>query len=224
MNNEGLLAGVDGVAWSDLEHAYGPATDIPAMLRAVAGDDDASRDRAITALFGSICHQGDVYEAAAEAVPFIAELARDAAMTPDHRRLLVALLGCIAAGEDEEARDAVAAQFAALLTPLAGANARMDWNLAFAASQVADSAGASTGLLDGLAGQTADPQLPAALALTRALVTGAPASDALELAAASLRDDDRGQSDDERAENPTRWPRALAELLFEEGFEQEDVR
>ena len=185
MNNEGLLADVDGVAWSDLEHAYGPATDIPAMLRAVAGDDDASRDRAITALFGSICHQGDVYEAAA---------------------------------------DAVAAQFAALLTPLAGANARMDWNLAFAASQVADSAGASTGLLDGLAGQTADPQLPAALALTRALVTGAPASDALELAAASLRDDDRGQSDDERAENPTRWPRALAELLFEEGFEQEDVR
>jgi hypothetical protein len=223
MNSDGLLAGLDDVAWSRLEHAYGPATDVPDMLRAVAEGDDASRDKAISDLFGSICHQGDVYEAAGPSVPFIAHLALDAAMTSGHRRLLVALLGHVAAG-DEEAREAVSHQFPALLARLAGADPRMNWNLAFAASQVPEAAAPATALVDSLVGTTGDPQLLAALVLTRALVAGSSPTAAAELAAESLRDDDLGQSEDVRGEDPERWPRSLAGLLFEEGFEQEDVR
>lgn len=65
-----MLDQLDEVPWEKLTHAYGSASDVPAMLRALAeGDPDA-----LSELFGNIWHQGTVYEATAFAVPFLIEL------------------------------------------------------------------------------------------------------------------------------------------------------
>ena len=37
------LDGLDQVNWPRLKHAYGPATDVPAMLRELARDGEASQ-------------------------------------------------------------------------------------------------------------------------------------------------------------------------------------
>ena len=93
-----MLDGLDQVEWSNISHAFGPATNVPWLLRAVAGSDQAARDAAIPELWGTIWHQGTVYEASAYAVPFLARIARQAAMPDSDRAMLVALLGAIAAG------------------------------------------------------------------------------------------------------------------------------
>ena len=51
------LAGLDDVAWDSFEHAYGPAGDVPELLRALAGDDEAAAE-AMYELYGTIGHQG----------------------------------------------------------------------------------------------------------------------------------------------------------------------
>lgn len=122
MTGEGLLTGIDDVPWSSFEHAYAIyGLELPQVLRTIADGDDASRDKAIGDLVGSICHQGDVYEAAAPAVPFIVELVSRGQMSSLHRRILVALLGWLAAGEHAVTHDAVAAVFPEVLGRLAGA-------------------------------------------------------------------------------------------------------
>ena len=66
-----VLEGLDAIDWEKLSHAYGSASDVPDVLRAVAaGDADALYE-----LYGNIWHQGTVYEATAHAVPFLYELA-----------------------------------------------------------------------------------------------------------------------------------------------------
>lgn len=70
---EGALATVD---WSGIDHAYGPAIEVPCLLLAVAvGGDDARRE-AWWELWGNVHHQGTVYEATVPVVPFIDEVAR----------------------------------------------------------------------------------------------------------------------------------------------------
>jgi hypothetical protein len=70
-----LHALVDDVDWAALTHAYGPATDVPALLRAII--DDASRPPAAAwdDLAGAVLHQGSVYPATAPVVPILAGLA-----------------------------------------------------------------------------------------------------------------------------------------------------
>lgn len=51
MSNTGLTRGIDDVRWPELGHAYGPATDVPILLREIAEGDDAVRRRAINDLF-----------------------------------------------------------------------------------------------------------------------------------------------------------------------------
>jgi hypothetical protein len=96
-----VLDGLDAIDWSALAHAYGPATDVPALLRAVAAGDEASRRAALGALFGNVWHQGTVYEATAAAVPFLVELAARTG-APD-RDVVLALVGCIARGQSYHA-------------------------------------------------------------------------------------------------------------------------
>jgi hypothetical protein len=90
------LEGVGDVPWNALTHAYGPASDVPELLTALASSDAAARERAIHELFGTIWHQGTVYEATAHAVPFLAGIAAD----PDvrDRASVVRLLAAIAEG------------------------------------------------------------------------------------------------------------------------------
>jgi hypothetical protein len=60
--------------WSAVSHAHGPATDIPALLRALISGNADHREFAWQLLCETIWHQGDVYEATPLAVPFLYNL------------------------------------------------------------------------------------------------------------------------------------------------------
>ncbi|MFE4797299.1 hypothetical protein ACFRFL_19870 [Streptomyces sp. NPDC056708] len=114
-----FFADVDAQPWAELQHAYGSAADVPDCLRALAGDDEHAASEAISELYGSILHQGSVYEATARAVPYMAQLAGAGYRTED----LLVLLGGIAEGgadhgdTDEAAcRSAVVGQLPLILT------------------------------------------------------------------------------------------------------------
>lgn len=69
-----MLDGLQNILWNQLSHAYGSATDVPDLLRALASDQKDVRDEAIYELYSNLWHQGTVYEATAYAVPFLIEL------------------------------------------------------------------------------------------------------------------------------------------------------
>lgn len=69
-----MLEALDDIDWHHLSHAYGPADDVPDLLRSLASPDEQVRKDAIYELFGNIWHQGTVYEATIHAVPFLIEL------------------------------------------------------------------------------------------------------------------------------------------------------
>ncbi len=62
-----MLEHLDEVAWRELHHAYGPADNVPGLIRKLTAGSDADRQRAVDDLFGSLVHQGTVYEASAAA-------------------------------------------------------------------------------------------------------------------------------------------------------------
>jgi hypothetical protein len=71
-----MLEQLDKIDWSKVNHCYGPATDFPTTLRALATGDKEQRKRSLWELHGNIWHQGTVYEATAPAVPFLIELVK----------------------------------------------------------------------------------------------------------------------------------------------------
>jgi hypothetical protein len=77
------------VPWSTLRHAYGPATDIPALWEKFLAEGDEDGD------FGNtVCHQGTVYSATSPLVPFAIEVAKSKHPRRPH---VLALLGWIVA-------------------------------------------------------------------------------------------------------------------------------
>ncbi|MFF8435632.1 HEAT repeat domain-containing protein [Streptomyces bacillaris] len=95
-------ADLDALPWPSYGHAYGSAEDVPGCLRALAGDDDAAADEAQSELYGSILHQGSVYEASAQAVPFLARIAAADIRTAD----VLLLIGGIAEGGEDPSPEA----------------------------------------------------------------------------------------------------------------------
>ena len=95
-------ADLDALPWASYGHAYGSAEDVPGCLRALAGDDDAAADEAQSELYGSILHQGSVYEASAKAVPFLARIAAADIRTAD----VLLLIGGIAEGGEDPSPEA----------------------------------------------------------------------------------------------------------------------
>lgn len=93
-----MLETLDEVAWDQLQHAYGPATDVPDLLRKVASGSEADRERALRELWGNVWHQGTVYEASAQVVPYLSELARASDLPIATRASLLHLIGSIAGG------------------------------------------------------------------------------------------------------------------------------
>ena len=85
-----LRLAIERVPWATLEHAYGPATDAPEALEALASDDEERRGQAGDYLFYSVYHQGTVYSATVEVVPILTRmLATDG--FPEKHKLLYAL-------------------------------------------------------------------------------------------------------------------------------------
>ncbi|MCX5522127.1 hypothetical protein OG342_04490 [Streptomyces bobili] len=133
------LAGLDDRPWPELDHAYGSAEDLPAVLSALAGDDPETTAGALEELYGSILHQGTVYAATAEAVPFLARLAAAGHRSAD----LLVLLGGIARSTDGQGvapgacRAAVAGQLPFVLGLTAAGEARVRQAAVWAAGHTA---------------------------------------------------------------------------------------
>lgn len=66
------MLSLDSSRWSELQHAYGAASDIPQMLAKLA-DVPTSENNSEPwfSLWSSLAHQGDVYSASFAAVPYV---------------------------------------------------------------------------------------------------------------------------------------------------------
>lgn len=92
-----MFDGLDEVDWAKLEHAYGPATDVPQLLRALLSTNADERREACDNLHFRVWHQGTIYSASAAIIPFLFEL-----LSHDndlYRGCAVTVLCCIATGE-----------------------------------------------------------------------------------------------------------------------------
>lgn len=69
-----ILHGLDDVDWAAVYHAYGPATDTPDHLRALTSKNPKVRSDADEALLFSVLHQGSIYPASIETIPFLIQL------------------------------------------------------------------------------------------------------------------------------------------------------
>ncbi|KAH7254798.1 hypothetical protein B0J15DRAFT_494883 [Fusarium solani] len=85
------LAGLDDIDWASLQHAYGSAEDVPALLKALRFHDKNELDQVYFALSSNILHQGTRYQATSYAVPFLYALL-DAKDTPRREDLLYYLV------------------------------------------------------------------------------------------------------------------------------------
>ncbi|MFJ9539240.1 HEAT repeat domain-containing protein [Streptomyces sp. NPDC101225] len=85
-----MFEGLDDIDWSLLEHAYGAAGEIPALLRALRCPHMEERRKALDRFYSAVHHQSSVYPSTAASLPFLFELAVDGA-TPD-RAAVVALV------------------------------------------------------------------------------------------------------------------------------------
>ncbi|MFE3184269.1 HEAT repeat domain-containing protein [Streptomyces violascens] len=100
-----MINELDGVGWSSMGHAYGPADDVPVWLREMGSLDPEVREKAFGNFYGAAHHQGDVYPCTAASLPYLFALADDPA-TPD-RASVVALLLSIGREASECDLDAV---------------------------------------------------------------------------------------------------------------------
>ncbi|WP_236246655.1 HEAT repeat domain-containing protein [Streptomyces sp. CC210A] len=98
-----MFTGIDEVDWASLGHAYGPADDVPALLRGLASADPAEREQALDGMYGTVHHQGDVYDSTLACIPFLLELV--ACPEVQDRGCVVELLASIGgidlSGDDE---------------------------------------------------------------------------------------------------------------------------
>jgi hypothetical protein len=90
------LEGLEATDWQGLQHCYGPADDVPGLLRQLLAGSEAEREEALSQLWNSLCHQGTVYEATAHVVPFLHRLL--ASSGPPGPVPLLSLLAAIAEG------------------------------------------------------------------------------------------------------------------------------
>lgn len=81
------LAGLDSIDWPQFSHAYGPADDVPQLLKDLQSTDPEVYKTAFTKCWSNIYHQGSRYSASVEAIPFIYALL-DSPATKDRESLL----------------------------------------------------------------------------------------------------------------------------------------
>jgi hypothetical protein len=81
--------------WNEYRHAYGPATDIPDLLRQArhAPPSRRSDEEPWHSLWSALCHQYDVYSGSIAALPHLVEIARE--RRPVDRKDALLLAGAI---------------------------------------------------------------------------------------------------------------------------------
>jgi hypothetical protein len=73
------LQSLDATDWAELETAYGAADKLPQSLTVLATGTPRQAADEIGGLWGTICHQGSVFDATEAAVPFLVAIALDPA-------------------------------------------------------------------------------------------------------------------------------------------------
>lgn len=71
------MLGLDDPRWGELDHAYGKANDIPALLEALRACEllpGRWQDEPLSSLWQSLCHQGDACSAAQAALPHLVDI------------------------------------------------------------------------------------------------------------------------------------------------------
>ncbi|MBF9132028.1 hypothetical protein I0C86_24115 [Plantactinospora sp. S1510] len=116
-----MLDGLDDIDWAYHDGAYGPCTEAPDILRAMASPDPEVAREGRYDFASSIWHQGTVYPVTVVAVPFLIELASTPGV--DMREHLLRMLGDLcdryrANGEDQPAVQAAVAVHSGPLMPL----------------------------------------------------------------------------------------------------------
>ncbi|EDY47153.1 hypothetical protein SSCG_00181 [Streptomyces clavuligerus] len=98
-----MFGGIDEVDWAALGHAYGPADDVPELLRGLASGDPVEREAALDGMYGAVHHQGDVYDSTLACIPFLLELVADPAVQDRGGivELLTSIGGIDLDGDDE---------------------------------------------------------------------------------------------------------------------------
>ncbi|MEO3829443.1 hypothetical protein [Actinomadura sp. B10D3] len=89
------LHGLDDVDWTALTGAYGPADDVPDILRGLAANDEGWEE-SIEEYFSTVVHQDTCYDCTPETVGFLVQIARAPGLTPEYRLDLLIHLAYIA--------------------------------------------------------------------------------------------------------------------------------
>ncbi|GIG89734.1 HEAT repeat domain-containing protein [Plantactinospora endophytica] len=95
-----MFAGLDEIDWAGMSHAYGPAVEVPELLRGLVSADPATREIALDGMYGAVHHQGDVYACTLACVPYLFEVATSPG-GPD-RGPVVTLLASIGGAEVDD--------------------------------------------------------------------------------------------------------------------------
>jgi hypothetical protein len=82
-----MLENLSTIDWTSIQHAFGTAGDIPALLHALLSPQQAERQQAIEELDNLIYHQGTLYEATVYVAPFLVELL-ETPKTPDKENIV----------------------------------------------------------------------------------------------------------------------------------------
>lgn len=100
--DETVLSGMNAIDWSMINDCYGPANEIPALLRAALSDNKDHRDFAFHLLHQTVWHQGSIYEASSFVVPLLQSMLVSP-QTPD-KGAVAFLIACLATGYSESVK------------------------------------------------------------------------------------------------------------------------
>jgi hypothetical protein len=97
--------GLDAIDWGSMHHAYGPASDVPDLLRGLLSEDADEREAAIDDLNIGVHHQGDIYDCTIACIPFLLAALADPEVLDRHEilDLVGSVGGADLAGDDSYA-------------------------------------------------------------------------------------------------------------------------
>lgn len=143
----------EDVSWASLQHAFGPASDLPDYFRGLLSPSAEVREWAIDELFEALAHQGTASDAAVRAVPILFGLLERPGVRG--RADIATLLAAIAEAEPgdppdplaEDCRRAVGERLDALLPYLRHRDPGVRATIAAAAARFPERAGGLVPLL-----------------------------------------------------------------------------